>query len=193
MFGKSARRTPIDRWSMFSRQRCYWQKLTLSHKILSGLIFCSSSYFNPSKFTDYTGSLQDLNKIHFTEIIAQELRSLFSWRTEEVEHKGSSGGNFLIVGFLLTTPFNSHRFCRLIFELCAYLPFVRFECEWVRMFLPDSSSTAIALPTWAKKKNRTLQIFEKCLRRCKLFVATGTAMKRPCSVTQQCSFDIGDV
>ena len=51
--------------------------------------------FNPSKFTDYTGSLQDLNKIHFTEIIARELRSLFSWRTEEVEHKGSSIGNFL--------------------------------------------------------------------------------------------------
>ena len=61
--------------------------------------------FNPSKFTDYTGSLQDLNKIHFAEIIARELRSLFSWRTEEVEHQGSSVGNFLIVGFLLTTPF----------------------------------------------------------------------------------------
>ena len=44
---------------------------------------------NPSKFTDYTKSLQDLNKIPFIEIIARELRSLFSWRTEEVEHKGS--------------------------------------------------------------------------------------------------------
>ena len=43
--------------------------------------------FNPSKLTDYTGSLQDLNKIHFTEIIAGELRSLFSWRTKEVEYK----------------------------------------------------------------------------------------------------------
>ena len=67
--------------------------------------------FNPSKFTDYTRGLQDLNEIHFIEIIAQELRSLFSWRTKEVEHKGSSVGNFLIVGFLLTTPFNSHRLC----------------------------------------------------------------------------------
>ena len=33
--------------------------------------------FNPSKSADYTESLQDLNKIHFTEIIARELRSLF--------------------------------------------------------------------------------------------------------------------
>ena len=33
--------------------------------------------FNTSKFTDYTRSLQDLNKIHFIEIIARELRSLF--------------------------------------------------------------------------------------------------------------------
>ena len=33
--------------------------------------------FNPSKFTDNTGSLQYLNKIHFTEITARELWSLF--------------------------------------------------------------------------------------------------------------------
>ena len=33
--------------------------------------------FNTSKSTDYTRSLQDLNKIHFIEIIARELRSLF--------------------------------------------------------------------------------------------------------------------
>ena len=51
--------------------------------------------FYPSKFTEYSGSLQDFNKIHFIETIARELRSLFSWRTEEVEHKGSSIGNFL--------------------------------------------------------------------------------------------------
>ena len=33
--------------------------------------------FNPSKFTDYIKSLQNLNKIHFVEIIARELGSLF--------------------------------------------------------------------------------------------------------------------
>ena len=33
--------------------------------------------FNPSKFTECIGSFQNLNKILFTEIIAQEVRSLF--------------------------------------------------------------------------------------------------------------------
>ena len=61
--------------------------------------------FYPSKFTDYTGSLQDLNKIHFTEIIARELRSLFSWRTKEDEHKGSSVGNFFDSWFLIDNAF----------------------------------------------------------------------------------------
>ena len=177
MLGKSARRTPIDRWSIFSRQRCYRQKLTLSQKILSGLIFLL--IFNPSKFTDYTRSLQDLNKIHFIEIIARELRSLFLLAHGRSRAQSQLTWQFLIVGFLFTTPFYTHRLCWLIFKLCAYLPFVRFECEWVRMFLLDSSSTAIALPTWAKK-TRTLQIFEKCLLQVKLFVATCTAMKWSC-------------
>ena len=61
--------------------------------------------FYPLKFTDYTKSLQDLNKIHFTEIIARELRPLFSWRTEEVEHTGNSVGNFFDSRFLIDNAF----------------------------------------------------------------------------------------